>query len=60
MTEIITVKQIQEHLGISKNRAYELIKVKGFPRLQIGHRFYIPKDKYLKWIEDNLRNKIIL
>lgn len=60
LPEIISVKDIQNHLGISKNRAYDLIKLKGFPRLQLGHRFYIPKDQYLKWIDDNLKTQIIL
>ena len=60
MTEILTVKDVQNHLRISQVRAYELIKTKGFPKITIGHRYYIPKDRYIQWINENVKNKIIL
>ena len=60
LPEMISVKEIKEHLGISQERVYQLIKTKGFPKIIIGHRYYIPKEQYIKWINDNLRNKIIL
>jgi excisionase family DNA binding protein len=40
-------------LGISRAGAYTLIKSKGFPRLKIGGRYIIPKDKFLEWINQN-------
>ena len=40
-------------LGISRAGAYTLIKSKGFPRLKIGGRCIIPKDKFLEWINQN-------
>lgn len=58
--KILKVSDIQNHLGISKNRAYELIKTKGFPKIQIGHRYYIPQDAYEEWIENHLKKKILL
>ena len=60
ITKILKVSDIQMHLGISKNRAYELVKMKSFPKMQIGHRYYIPEDEYIKWISNNTKNKIIL
>lgn len=60
MEEILKVSDIQKHLGISKTRAYELVRLKGFPKIKIGHRYYIPKDSYKKWIKDNLKSSIIL
>lgn len=60
MDKILKVSDIQKHLGISKNRAYELIKMKTFPKIQIGHRYYIPEDEYNKWISNNIKNKILL
>jgi len=40
-------------LGISRAGAYTLIKSKGFPKLEIGGRYIIPKDKFLEWINQN-------
>lgn len=57
---ILKVPDIQKHLGISKNRAYELIKTKTFPKIQIGHRYYIPENEYEIWISKNIKNKILL
>ena len=60
MERILKVSDIQKHLGISKNRAYELIKTKTFPKIQIGHRYYIPEKEYNDWISKNVKHKIIL
>lgn len=60
MERILKVSDIQKHLGISKNRAYELIKTKTFPKIQIGHRYYIPEKEYNDWISKNVKQKIIL
>jgi excisionase family DNA binding protein len=37
-------------LGISRAGAYTLIKSKGFPKIKIGGRYVVPKDKFLDWI----------
>ncbi len=59
MEKILRPKDIQKHLGISKTRTYELIKMRGFPKIQIGHRYYIPENAYKKWIENNTKSKIL-
>mgnify|MGYP001088307820 CR=1 FL=1 len=58
--KILKVSDIQEHLGISKDKAYKLVKMKSFPKIQIGHRYYIPQDEYEKWLGRHLKSKIIL
>lgn len=40
-------------LGISRAGAYTLIKSKGFPKIKIGGRYVVPKDKFLDWINQN-------
>lgn len=57
---ILKVKDIQENLGISKSRAYELINMRGFPKIQIGRRYYIPEREYKEWISDHLQRKVLL
>lgn len=60
MEKILKVKDIQDNLGISKTRAYELIRMKGFPKIQIGHRYYIPEEAYDIWIKQHTKSKILL
>ena len=60
MDKMLKVSDVQKHLGISKNRAYELVKMKTFPKIQIGHRYYIPETEYNKWISNNVKNIIII
>ncbi len=49
---MLTAPEVGEVLGISRAAAYELIRTHGFPRLKIGSRTLIPKDKFLLWIEE--------
>jgi len=60
MEKMLKVKDIQEHLGISRRKAYALVSLKGFPKLQIGRGFFIPEEKYKQWIEENLKHTIFL
>nr|WP_297936927.1 helix-turn-helix domain-containing protein [uncultured Lachnoclostridium sp.] len=60
MDKILKVKDIQNHLGISKTRAYELIRLKAFPKIKIGHRYYIPQNEYEEWLKKNTKNQILL
>lgn len=57
---MLKVSDIQNHLGVGKNRAYEIIKLKSFPKIKIGHRYYIPEDAYNKWIENYTKKNIFL
>jgi predicted DNA-binding transcriptional regulator AlpA len=40
-------------LGISRAGAYTLIKSNGFPRIKIGGRYVVPKNKFIDWINQN-------
>lgn len=59
LPEMITVSDIKKHLHIGHDRAYQLISLKGFPAMKLGKRYIIQKDKYLKWLEENYKNKIL-
>ena len=49
---MLSVPEVGEVLGISRAGAYELVRSKGFPKVKIGNRIVIPKDKFIQWIED--------
>ena len=51
----IDVKTVSSVLGISRSGAYELMHEKAFPTLKIGARMVVPKEKFIKWVNDNVR-----
>jgi predicted DNA-binding transcriptional regulator AlpA len=60
VSKMLKVSDVQKHLGISQGKVYALIRSKGFPKITIGHRYFIPEDKYIKWIEENVKHTILL
>lgn len=55
---MLSVQEIAKVLGISKTSAYDLVRSKGFPVLKIGSRLIVPKDKFRKWVEQNIGGSI--
>ena len=49
---MLSVPEVASVLGISRARAYELVKEKGFPSLTIGSRILVPRDKLIAWIDE--------
>ena len=58
MEQFLTIKDVQNHLQLGRNRVYQLIKIDSFPKIKIGNTYRIPKQKYLEWVENNI-GKII-
>lgn len=52
MKQFLTCKDIQEILGISRNTAYKLIRLPGFPKIKIGHSYRIPRDKFEAYLKE--------
>ncbi len=48
---MLSVPELALVLGISRAGAYELVKEKGFPSLNIGSRILVPRDKLIAWID---------
>ena len=49
----LTAPEVGEVLGISRASAYELVRSDGFPRMKVGKRILIPRDKFIQWIDEN-------
>jgi len=49
----LCAEEVAGVLGISRAGAYILIKSKGFPKIKIGGRYVVPRDKFLDWINQN-------
>ena len=39
-------------LGVSISTAYELMLEPGFPVLRVGSRMVVPKEKFIRWTEE--------
>lgn len=40
-------------LGIAPSIAYELMHEKGFPVLKVGNRMVVPKEQFIRWVNQN-------
>jgi hypothetical protein len=48
----VDVPWIAAFLGINLNAAYALVKTPGFPCIRVGKRFVIPREAFLRWVEN--------
>ncbi|WP_241236303.1 helix-turn-helix domain-containing protein [Brevibacillus marinus] len=49
--DILTPKDIQKILGVSKNQAYELMHSGQFQVIKIGQRYRILKSVFVEWLK---------
>lgn len=48
----MTVMDVADLLGISRAGAYELVKEKGFPKINVVHgRIIVPRDRFFEWLD---------
>jgi excisionase family DNA binding protein len=52
----LSANQVAQVLGISRANAYVLLHSKDFPTIRIGKRMIVPKDKFLKWLDNQTLN----
>ena len=45
-------------LGVSKNTAYRIVKLDGFPKIQIGKKFFIPEDDLEMYLKKHIGGRI--
>lgn len=51
LVKVLTVKDVQEHLHIGKNKANSLFKDDNtFPSFKIGRQHFILESEYIKWL----------
>lgn len=48
---MLSVSEVATALGISRAGAYELVHSVAFPKVKIGKRIVVPKDKLIVWID---------
>ena len=50
----LNVPTVAKLLGISVSSCYELARNKSFPKLRIGSRIVIPRERFWTWVEENV------
>ena len=51
LPEIMTIEQVQQFLGISRPKAYELANMTTFPAVRLGRVIRVPKLALLRWLD---------
>ncbi len=46
----MSVQELSSQMGISLPKAYELVKMPGFPSIRIGTRILIPIEAFREWL----------
>ena len=55
--DVLTAKQLEEILHISRAGAYNLMNRPDFPTLHVGRRKLVAKDKLLDWMDSNTQRQ---
>ena len=48
---MLTMKDLQDVLGICRAKTYELAHTEGFPVVKFGRTFRVPKAAFVRWLE---------
>ena len=48
----LNAKLVAQALGVSISTAYEVMHEPGFPTLRVGSRMVVPKEKFIRWVEE--------
>jgi len=60
MPMFLNVMDVAHLLGISRARAYELVRTAEFPKLKVvAGRIIIPRDKLLEWLDSETRYDVL-
>ena len=58
MDEMLTVREVQQMLRLSKNVVYNLVNQPDFPSVRIGRKILIPVGKLKEWIDKGGTKKV--
>ena len=51
--ELLSAKDMSEHLGVSLCTCYKLLKQDDFPTTRIGKRKVVTRERLTEWLENN-------
>ena len=54
---ILNVQEVSNFIGLGMSQTYDLIRRIDFPAFKIGNRIFVPRDKFLAWIDNQSAEK---
>ena len=54
---VLNVQEVSDFLGLGMSQTYDLIRRIDFPAFKIGNRIFVPRDKFLTWIDNQSTEK---
>lgn len=54
---ILNVQEMSDYIGLGMSQTYDLIRRIDFPAFKIGNRIFVPRDKFLAWIDNQSAEK---
>ena len=51
------VQEVSDFIGLGMSQTYDLIRRIDFPAFKIGNRIFVPRDKFLDWIDNQSAEK---
>ena len=54
---ILNVQEGSDYIGLGMSQTYDLIRRIDFPAFKIGNRIFVPRDKFLAWIDNQSAEK---
>ena len=54
---MLTIADVADVLGIGLAHAYEVVRRQDFPTITLGSRIIVPRDKFIRWIEEKTGEK---
>jgi excisionase family DNA binding protein len=49
---VLRMRDVQDFLGLSRPKTYELAHTQGFPVVRFGRVFRVPKSAFLRWLDN--------
>lgn len=49
----LNAAMVAKVLGVAPSSSYELMHEKDFPALRIGNRIVVPKEAFIRWVEQH-------
>ena len=49
----LNAKMVAQVLGVSPSSGYELMHEPGFPVLKVGSRMVVPKEQFIRWVQEH-------
>ena len=54
---LMAIKDLQEYLGIPRDRVYQIVKNSDIPSVKIGRSYYVYIDNLNKWLSEKKEEK---